>query len=62
MVSIFAFALEQHVGFANGIGLRVDFLAIQVTVNLQSALGRDGLQRFFGHREHAARTTGIVKQ
>ena len=49
VVGILAFAFQQHVGFADGIGLGIDFLAVKVRDDL--LLVSVGLlaKRFFGH-------------
>ena len=62
VVGVFALAFEQHVGFANGVGFGVDFLPVEVAFDLQAALGGNGVQRFFGHSEHAAGAAGVIKQ
>ncbi len=49
-----AFALEQQVGLADGVGLGVDLLAVEVGGDLLAVLARQRLQRFLGHGEHAA--------
>jgi hypothetical protein len=62
LLGVFALALEQHVGFADGVGFGVDLLAVQAAVNLQARLFANVGQGFFGHGEHAAGAAGIVKQ
>ena len=39
VVGVFAFALEEHVGLADGVGLGIDFLAVEVGGDLLAALG-----------------------
>ncbi len=60
VIGVFAFALQQHVGFANGVGLGIDFLPVQMTANLEPAPFPDSRERFFRHGEHTARTAGTV--
>ena len=49
-----AFALEQQVGLADGIGLGVDLLAVEMRGNLLAVLAGQLLQRFLGDGQHAA--------
>ena len=53
-------ALEQQVGLADGVGLGVYLLPIQMGGNLLSALPRNLLQGLFGHGEHPAGSQGAV--
>ena len=55
-----AFALEQQVGLADGVGLGVDLLAVEVRRDLLAVLSRQFLQRLFRHRQHAAGAAGAV--
>jgi hypothetical protein len=61
VVGVLALALEQHVGLADGVGLGVDFLAVQVghlaALDSRWLSDREG---FFGHGEHAAGAAGAV--
>ena len=56
----FAFAFQQQVRLADGVGFRVDFLAIEVCGNLFASLCRELLQGFFGHGQHAAGSASAV--
>ena len=53
-------ALEQQVGLADGIGLGVDLLTIEVGGDLLAVLGGELPQRLLGHRQHAAGAAGAV--
>ncbi len=75
VVGVLPFTLHQHVGLADGIGLRVDLLAEQVRFHLLAVakplgislhdhiiVGRSGqlLQRLFSQSQHAAGTAGPI--
>ena len=60
MVGIFALALEKHVGLADGVGLGVDLLAVEVGGDLLAALGRQLEQGFLRDGQHPARPHGTV--
>ena len=55
-----AVALEQEVGFADGVGLGVDLLAVEMRGDLLAVLLGDLLERFLGDGQHAARAAGAV--
>ncbi len=55
-----ALALEQEVGLADGIGLGVDLLAVEVGGHLLAVLPGELLQRLLGHGQHAAGAAGAV--
>ena len=54
------FALEQQVGFGDGVRLGVDLLAIEVDGDLLAALLGDLGKRLLGDRQHSARTASTV--
>jgi hypothetical protein len=60
VVRLVALALEQEVGLADGVGLGVDLLAVEVRGDLLAVLGGELLQRLLGHGEHAAGAAGAV--
>ncbi len=60
VVGVIAFAFEEHVGFANGEGFGVDFLAVEVGDDLFVALVGEAFEGFFGDGEHATGTAGAV--
>ena len=60
VVRRFALAFEQQVGLADGVGLGVDFLAVEVRGDLLAVLLGELLQRLFGHGQHAAGAAGAV--
>ena len=55
-----AFALEQQVGLADGVGLGVDLLAVEVGGDLLAVLLGELLQRLLGDGQHAAGAAGAV--
>ncbi len=55
-----AIAFEQEVGLADGVGLGVDFLAVEVGGDLLAVVFGDLLEGFLGHGEHAAGAAGAV--
>ena len=55
-----ALALQQQVGRADGVGLGVHLLAVQVRGNVLAALGRQLAQRLFCDGEHPAGAAGAV--
>ena len=60
VVGTLAFALEQHVGLADGVGLGVDLLAVEQARHLLCALRANRRESLFAHGEHAARAAGAV--
>ena len=57
---VLAFALQDHVGFADGVGFGVDFLSVEEGLHLLVALFGDGNERLFGDGEHAAGAAGAI--
>ena len=57
-----ALALQQQVGLADGVGLGVDLLPVQVGGDLLAVLGGELPQRLLGHGQHAAGAAGAVVQ
>ena len=55
-----ALALEQQVGLADGVGLGVDLLAVEVGGDLLAVLLGELLERLLGHGQHAAGAAGAV--
>ena len=55
-----ALTLEQEVGLADGVGLGVDLLAVEVGGDLLAALGGELAQGLLGHGQHAAGAAGPV--
>ncbi len=55
-----ALALEQEVGLADGIGLGVDLLAIEMGGDVFAVLGGELPQGLLGDRQHAAGAAGAV--
>ena len=55
-----ALALEQEVGLADGVGLGVDLLAVEVGGDLLAVFLGELLQRLFADRQHAAGAAGAV--
>jgi len=55
-----ALALEQEVGLADGVGLGVDLLAVEVRGDLLAVRPGEPLERLFPHGEHAAGAAGGV--
>ena len=60
VVRLDAFALEDQVGLADGVGLRVDLLAVEVDRDLLAALAGELRQRLLSDREHPAGAAGAV--
>ena len=60
VVGLLAFAFEQQIGLADGVGLGVDLLPVQVGGDLLAVLLGEFVQRFFGDRQHAAGAAGAV--
>ena len=54
------FTLQQEVGLADGVGLAVDLLSVEVGRHLLAPLLRDLLQHVLGHGQHAAGPAGSV--
>ena len=52
--------LQQQVGLADGEGLGVDLLAVQVGGDLLAVFGGEFLQRLLCHGQHAAGAAGAV--
>ena len=55
-----AFAFEQQVSLADGVGFGVDFLAKEVNGDVLAVLISKLVKVFFGHGEHAAGAAGAV--
>ncbi|EXI65746.1 MAG: hypothetical protein AW08_02958 [Candidatus Accumulibacter adjunctus] len=55
-----ALPLEQQVGLADGVGLGVDLLPVEMRGDLLAVLAGKLLKRLLGDRQHATRTTGGV--
>jgi hypothetical protein len=55
-----ALALEQQVRLADGVGLGVDLLAVEVGGDLLAVRGGELLERLLGDGQHAAGATGAV--
>ena len=55
-----ALALEQQVSLADGVGLGVDLLAVEMGGHLFAVRLREFLQGLFGDGQHAAGTAGAV--
>jgi len=55
-----ALALEQKVGLADGLGLGVDLLAVEVRGHLLALRCSEFLQRLLRDGQHAARAAGAV--
>ena len=60
MVGVIAFALEEHVGLADGVGFGVDFLAVEVRADFLPLTEGDGLQGLFRDGKHAPSAAGAV--
>ena len=60
VVGGFAFALEQQVRLADGVGFGVDLLAVEVGGDVLVVLGGELPQGVLGHGEHAAGAAGAV--
>ena len=60
VVGRLAFALEQQVGLGDGVGLGVDFLAVEVGGDLLAVFFGKLLERFLRDRQHAAGAAGAV--
>ena len=57
-----ALAFQQQVGLADGVGLGVDLLPVQVGGDLLAVLGGELPQSLLGHGQHAAGAAGAVVQ
>jgi hypothetical protein len=55
-----ALTFENHVGFADGVGFRVDFLAVEESFDLFAALFGDAEKSFLSDGEHAAGAAGAI--
>ena len=62
VVGRFAFALQQQVGLADGVGLGVDLLAVEVRGDLLAVLAGELSQGLLSHRQDAAGAAGAVVQ
>ena len=60
MFGILPFTLKQHISLADGEGLRVYLLAVQVGANLVALSICELLQRLLRHGKHAASAAGPV--
>src|SRR5450759_4158252 len=60
MVGVIAFALEEHVGLADGVGFGVDLLAVEVGADLLPLTKGDGLQGLFRNGKHAPGAASAV--
>jgi hypothetical protein len=60
MVGVLALAFEQHVGLADGVGLGVDLLTVEVAGDLKSSFLRNSCERLLGDGQHAAGAAGAV--
>ena len=60
VVGLAAFALQDEVGLADGVGLGVHFLAVQVDRRLLALLPGQLRQRLLRDRQHPAGSTGAV--
>ena len=60
VLGVFAFALEEHVGFADGVGLGVDLLAVEAGLDGFAAGGGELAKGLLGDGEHAAGAAGAV--
>ena len=54
VVGILAFAFEQQVGDADGVGFLIDLLAEEVDGDIFFALGGQAFEGVFGEGEHSA--------
>ena len=54
------FPFQNQVGLADGVGLRVNLLAVQVNGDVLALLGGQLRQRILRHGEHTARAAGSV--
>ena len=57
-----ALPLQQQVGLADGEGLGIGLLAVQMGGDLLAVLGGEFLQRLLGHGQHTAGAAGAVVQ
>ena len=63
VVGVLALALEEHVGLADRVGLRIDFLAVEVGGDLLLPVSGELLESFLGDGQHSARAArAIVKE
>jgi hypothetical protein len=60
VAGVLALPLEEHVGLADGVGLGVDLLAVEVGLDGAAVGGSEVLEGFLGDGEHAARAAGAV--
>ena len=60
VVRLVAIPFEQEVGFADGVGFGVNFLAVEVSGDSFAVLLGDLPQRFLGDGEHSAGATRAV--
>ena len=60
VVGLDALALEDEIGLADGVGLRVDLLAVEMNGDLLALVAGELVERLFGHGQHAAGAAGAV--
>ena len=60
IVGSFPLTLEQQVGLADGVGLGIDLLAVEVGGHVLVVLGGELLQSVLGYGQHAAGAAGAV--
>ena len=60
VVGLDALSLQDEVGLADGVGLGVHFLAVQVDGHLLAAFAGELHQRLFRDRQHPAGAAGAV--
>lgn len=60
MAGALALAFEEHVRLADGVGLRVDFLAIELALDLLAALRANRRERLLPHGEHSSSAASAV--
>ena len=53
-------SFQQQIGLADGIGLGVDLLAVEVGGNVLAVVGGELLQGLLGHGQHPAGPAGTV--
>ena len=58
--AVSCFTLENEVGLADGVGFRVDLLAIQMDRNLLAVFGGESGERLLSDGQHAAGAAGAV--
>ena len=55
-----SFTLQQQVGLANGVGLGIDLLAVEMGGDFLAVVGGELLKHVLGHGQHAASAAGPV--